>query len=111
MAIKPLTTEEIRAKFLYKELPVIQGEPTYSTINELIQAMYANAATVDTTLGGGRCGHVGIVMASLSNVYRYFTLAKSSMHDTIGMLNSVVQHAYDSTHQIKNFLFDGTIKS
>ena len=47
-----LSVDDIVGKFPHKKLRVIQGEPTYATIYEIIQIMYANAAAVPTTLGG-----------------------------------------------------------
>lgn len=47
-----LTIDEILAKFPIKSLPPIQSEPSYDNINELIQLLYANAASVATSYGG-----------------------------------------------------------
>ena len=44
VTIKAHTVDEIVAKFPVKTLPVITGEPTYETINELVQSVYGNAA-------------------------------------------------------------------
>ena len=73
MAVKALSVEDIVSKFPIKALPPINGEPTYSGINDMMQALYANAATMQTTLGGGRHGHIGMIMkpalyATLSQV-------------------------------------------
>ena len=57
-----LSVDDIVGKFPHKKLPTIQGEPTYASINDLMQIMYANAASVPTTLGGGSHGHIGLVM-------------------------------------------------
>lgn len=57
-----LSIDDIVGKFPHKRLPTIQGEPTYASINDLMQIMYANAAAVPTTLGGGTHGHIGLVM-------------------------------------------------
>ena len=57
-----LSVDDIVGKFPHKKLPVIQGEPTYATINDVMQIMYANAAAVPTSLGGGKHGHIGLVM-------------------------------------------------
>ena len=57
-----LTVKEILAQFPNKTLPKIHGEPTYETINDLVQHMYANAATILSSLGGGQHGHIGLIM-------------------------------------------------
>jgi hypothetical protein len=57
-----LTVDAIVAKFPNKTLPKIEGEPNYESINEMVQQLYGNAATLATTLGGGAHGHVGIIM-------------------------------------------------
>lgn len=54
--------DDIVAKFPIKTLPRIVGEPEYSTINDLVQTLYGNAATLETTLGGGNHGHIGLIM-------------------------------------------------
>jgi hypothetical protein len=57
-----LTVDDIIAKFPTKRLPVIDGEPDYASISMMVQLLYSNAATLATTLGGGRNGHIGIIM-------------------------------------------------
>lgn len=64
--------DDIVAKFPNKVLEAVIGEPTYETINRLVQILYGNAATLPTKLGGGRHGHIGLIMkatlyATLSN--------------------------------------------
>jgi hypothetical protein len=68
-----LTVDDIIVKFPTKRLPIIDGEPDYASISKMVQLLYSNAATLATTLGGGRNGHIGIIMpaelyATLSNV-------------------------------------------
>jgi hypothetical protein len=57
-----LTVDDIIAKFPNKRLPIIDGEPDYASISTMVQLLYGNAATLKTTLGGGRNGHIGIIM-------------------------------------------------
>ena len=45
--------EEIISKFMVKHLPKNDGEPAYEIINQWMQSLYANAATLHTTSGGG----------------------------------------------------------
>ena len=57
--------DTVVAKFPMKILPVITGEPDYGSINDLIQGLYTNAASLPTTLGGGQHGHIGLVMSNI----------------------------------------------
>jgi cell division septum initiation protein DivIVA len=60
----PLSVDDIVAKFPVKILPTITGEPDYEAINQLVQTLYGNAASLATTLGGGGHGHIGIIMTT-----------------------------------------------
>ena len=62
MAVKSQSVDDIVAKFPMKKLPRIDGEPTYESINDMMQMLYANAATLSTTIGGGIHGHIGLIM-------------------------------------------------
>ncbi len=53
---------KLHKNFPYKTLTPIIGEPTYPAIRKMIQELYANAASSPTSLGGGKHGHVGLVM-------------------------------------------------
>jgi hypothetical protein len=59
-----LSVDDIVAKFPNKKLPIIQGEPDYAQINNMMQTLYGNAASLPTTLGGGRHGHIGLIMTA-----------------------------------------------
>ena len=48
-----MLVEYIKEKFPIKTILRIVGDPTYKAINELREAMYANAAAIPTTIGGG----------------------------------------------------------
>ena len=52
------------SKFPVKVLPPIIGELDYEKINNIVQCLYGNAASLTTTLGGGRDirGNIGIIM-------------------------------------------------
>ena len=62
MAHKPKTTDKITAKFNVKTLPKIEGEPDYEGINEMMQLLYSNTATLPTPQGGGHHRHICIIM-------------------------------------------------
>eukprot|EP00957_Ditylum_brightwellii_P022735 1714787-Ditylum_brightwellii.AAC.1 len=56
----PLLTDNVLARFVYKMLPIIDGQPMYADINKMSKILYANTAKVATTLGGGNKGHIGL---------------------------------------------------
>ena len=66
--------------FEYSELTRIHGKPTTGNLITLQQEIRANALTVHTTLGGGHCGHLGLVCtpatyAAIPNTQVYNQLA------------------------------------
>ena len=70
-----MSVEYIRAKFRIKTTPNIIGDPTYKAINDTRDVLCANAAAVPMTLGGrggGRNGHIGLIMdaAVYKNLYK-----------------------------------------
>jgi hypothetical protein len=75
----PLSVDDIKAKFPTKTLPVIIGEPTYENIRLLTEALYGNAASLPAYTGGGKHGHIGLIMpASL-----YATLSSTAYETPI----------------------------
>ena len=59
-----LTVDEILDQFSKKELTKIVGEPTLDSIQKLEEEVQENASMVNTSLGGGNHGHLGMVMAA-----------------------------------------------
>ena len=59
-----LSVDDVIAKFPRKTIPVITGEPDYNTINNMVQLLYGNAASLTTSLGGGHHGHIGQIMSA-----------------------------------------------
>ena len=49
--------------FEYADLTVIHGEPTYDSLKLLLNQLKANARAVRMSLGGGRHGHLGLVLS------------------------------------------------
>lgn len=95
--VHSLTIEQIAAKFPKKELPKIEGEPTYAVINEMIQYLYGNAATVPTSLGGGTHGHIGLVMKPAT----YTTLSGTPYEDPLDP-GAAPRYPAGSTHAIRD---------
>ena len=57
-----ILVEDIMVKLPIKTIPKIIGDLTYKAINELRKDLYANASVIPTALGGGRNGHIGLLM-------------------------------------------------
>ena len=49
--------------FKYKNPFRIQGQPTYRSLKRLKTELRANASSVDTDLGGGDHGYLGLVLS------------------------------------------------
>jgi hypothetical protein len=58
--------EDVIASFLQPILPTVQGEPDYQTIHAIRKLLQANARAIDTHLGGGSLGHLGLVVSDAS---------------------------------------------
>eukprot|EP00957_Ditylum_brightwellii_P138002 10520933-Ditylum_brightwellii.AAC.1 len=60
-----LLTDNMLAKFVYKALPIIDGQQMYADINKMSKVLYAKVAKIPTTLRGGNKGHIGYIMKAL----------------------------------------------
>ena len=84
--------EDVRAKSPIETITNIIGDTTYKAITELREALYANAAATPTALGGGRNGHVRLIM------YTSVFANVSDMAYTIPTdLDTYAQHGADDT--------------
>ena len=50
--------------FEYKTLSKIHGEPTYESIKKIKDELKSNASAVNSDLGGGQHGHLGLVLSA-----------------------------------------------
>jgi hypothetical protein len=64
--MKYSTVEEIMASFPHPVLPTVQGEPDYQTIHATRKSLQANSRAIDTHLGGGTLGHLGLIISDAS---------------------------------------------
>jgi hypothetical protein len=48
--------------FPHPLLPTVQGEPDYQTIHAARKFLQANSQAIDTHLGGGTLGHLGLII-------------------------------------------------
>jgi hypothetical protein len=68
--MKYSTVEDVLASFPHPILPSVEGEPDYQTIHATIKFLQANSRVIDTHLGGGTIGHLGLIVsdAAYSNI-------------------------------------------
>jgi hypothetical protein len=64
--MKYKTVEDVIASFPHPILPTVQGEPYYQTIHAIPKLLQANAREIDTHLGGGALGHLGLIVSDAS---------------------------------------------
>jgi hypothetical protein len=62
--MKYTTVEDVVASFPRPILPTVQGEPDYQTIHAIRKLLHANARAIDTHLGGGALGHLGLIVSN-----------------------------------------------
>jgi hypothetical protein len=68
--MKYSTVEDVLASFPHPILPSVEGEPDYQTIHTTRKFLQANSRAIDTHLGGGTFGHLGLIVsdAAYSNI-------------------------------------------
>jgi hypothetical protein len=64
--MKYATVEDFIASFPHPILPTVQGKPDYQTIHATRKYLQANSRDIDTRLGGGTLGHLGLIISDAS---------------------------------------------
>jgi hypothetical protein len=64
--MKFATVEDVMDSFPHPVLPTVQGEPDYQTIHATRKFLQANSRAIDTHLGQGTFGHLGIIISDAS---------------------------------------------
>jgi hypothetical protein len=64
--MKYVTIKDVIASFSHPIIPTAQGEPDYQTIHAIRKLLQANARAIDTHLGGGSLGHMGLIVSDAS---------------------------------------------
>jgi hypothetical protein len=82
-----LSVDNIIAKFPFKIIPNIPGEPDYEAINQLVQIFYGNSASLTTTLGGRGHGHIGII--TTPHLYATLTATPYMTSIDLGVLPNI----------------------
>ena len=54
----------IQSRFQYQTPAIIRGEPTHKDIKRLTTELRANASSIDSDLGGGDHGYLGLVLTA-----------------------------------------------
>jgi hypothetical protein len=57
------TVEYVVASFTHPILPTVQGKQDYQTIHAIRKLLQAKAWAIDTHLGGGSLGHLGLIVS------------------------------------------------
>jgi hypothetical protein len=63
--MKYSTVEDVLASFPHPILPPVEGEPDYQTIHATRKFLQANSRALDTHLGGGTLGHLGLIISDV----------------------------------------------
>jgi hypothetical protein len=58
--------EDVIASFPHPILPTVQCEPDYQTIHAIRKSLQANSRAIDTHLGGGNLGYLGLIVSDTS---------------------------------------------
>jgi hypothetical protein len=64
--MKYSNVEDVMTSFHHPVLPTFQGEPDYQTIHATRKFLQANSRAIDTHLGGGTLGHLGLIISGAS---------------------------------------------
>jgi hypothetical protein len=71
--MKYSAVEAVMASFPHPILPTVQGEPDYQTIHATRKILQANSRAIDTHLGGGTLGHLGLIISDAAYAMIYPT--------------------------------------
>jgi hypothetical protein len=64
--MKYSTVEDVMASFPHPILPTVEGETDYKTIHATRRFLQANSRAINTHLGGGTLGHLGLIISDVS---------------------------------------------
>jgi hypothetical protein len=82
--MKYATVEAVMASFPHPILQTVQGEPDYQTIHATRRFLQANSQDIDTHLGGGTLGHLGLIILDAS----YAMIAPATADKTTILITS-----------------------
>jgi hypothetical protein len=61
--MKYATVEDVISCFPHTVLPSVTGEPDYHSLHAIRKMLRANARSIDTHLGEGAFGHIGVIIS------------------------------------------------
>jgi hypothetical protein len=61
--MKYSTVEDVMTSFPHTVIPTVQGKPDYQTIHATRKFLQANSRAINTQLGGGKLGHLGLIIS------------------------------------------------
>jgi hypothetical protein len=64
--MKYSTIKDVMANFPHPILPTVEGEQDYQTIHATRKIIQANSRAIDTHLGGGTLGRLGLIISDAS---------------------------------------------
>jgi hypothetical protein len=64
--MKYSTVEDVMVSFPHPIIPKVEGDPDYQTIHANRKFLQANSQAIDTHLGGGTLGHLGLIISDAS---------------------------------------------
>jgi hypothetical protein len=64
--MKYSTVEDVMASFPHQIIPTVEGEPDYQIIHATRKFLQAKSRAIDTHLGGGTLGHLGLIISDAS---------------------------------------------
>jgi hypothetical protein len=64
--MKYATVEDVIESFPHPVLPTVQGEQDYQTIHAIRKSLQSNSRAIDTHLGLGTLGHLGLIVLDAS---------------------------------------------
>jgi hypothetical protein len=67
------TVKDVMASFPHPVLTTVQGEPDYQTIHATRKFLQANSRAIDTHLGGGTLGNLGLIISGVPYAMIYQT--------------------------------------
>jgi hypothetical protein len=60
--MKYSTVDDVLVRFPHPTIPTLEGDPDYQTIHATRKFLQANSRAIDTHLGGGTLGHLGLIV-------------------------------------------------
>jgi hypothetical protein len=64
--MKYATVEDVISSCPHPVLPSVPGEPDYHSLHAIRKMPRANAGSIDTHLGGGAFGHIGVLISDIA---------------------------------------------